>query len=397
MIIQDRYSGKQLFQCELPKEFEVEAQARIVNYPLNQKYHVQIEAKKGNRIFSYRTGEEYVYEKKKVQMPMGLYAATENRGQNDSGAWYSRFRSLKEELDDLAVSISDAGKEGVYYDLPESIYHRLSSDFRVSLQEFVNDTAILASFSSVPVGMEIRNCLLDGGLAVYGKENGFLAVAVARTGVECDTVNRQGITENLSTMPFSQAEDNMYVAASSCEWSLPFVCTAVCEDKEDLGAFMNFVASLVPCDSFHQEVFELRQRVRQFQLQRAQAEAMQNRAMWDTLFSQQQQQFAAMDQLSRSIHQDLDRFHNDLFDRMNQNDSRIFTGTGESFDDRIQRMRHEAMMGVDTYEREDGSTVEYSTYADRVFENDLDSTTHFGTHRYYDDYIPEGWHELKKN
>ena len=53
-------------------------------------------------------------------------------------------------------------------------------------------------------------------------------------------------------------------------------------------------------------------------------------------------------------------------------------------------------MGVDTYERNDGSTVEYSTYADRVFENNLDQTQHFGTHHYFDDYVPEGWHEMKK-
>ena len=192
----------------------------------------------------------------------------------------------------------------------------------------------------------------------------------------------------------------MYIASSECEWSVPFLCFATCENKEDLGIFMNFIASLVSCDSFHQEIYELRQRVRQFQLQKAQAEAMQNRAMWNTLFSQQQQQFAAMDRFSQSIHQDLDQFHSNLFDQMKQNDSRFFNGTsgstGESFDDRIQRMRHEATMGVDTYEREDGSTVEYSTYADRVFENNLDNTTHFGTHHYYDDYVPEGWQEMKK-
>ena len=54
------------------------------------------------------------------------------------------------------------------------------------------------------------------------------------------------------------------------------------------------------------------------------------------------------------------------------------------------------MMGVDTYDRDDGTTVEYSTMADRVFENNLDSTQHLGTHNYYDDFVPDGWHELKK-
>lgn len=59
-------------------------------------------------------------------------------------------------------------------------------------------------------------------------------------------------------------------------------------------------------------------------------------------------------------------------------------------------MRHESMMGVETYMRSDGSEVEYSNRADRVFENNLDNTVHFGTEHYYDDYVPDGWHELKK-
>ena len=69
---------------------------------------------------------------------------------------------------------------------------------------------------------------------------------------------------------------------------------------------------------------------------------------------------------------------------------------GESLDDKVQRWRHESMMGVNTYERGDGSTYEHSIQADRVFENNLDSNTHFGTQNYYDDYVPDGWTELNR-
>ena len=51
---------------------------------------------------------------------------------------------------------------------------------------------------------------------------------------------------------------------------------------------------------------------------------------------------------------------------------------------------------METYERGDGTDVEFDSRADRVFENDLDPTVHFGTEHYYDDWVPDGWHELNK-
>ena len=66
---------------------------------------------------------------------------------------------------------------------------------------------------------------------------------------------------------------------------------------------------------------------------------------------------------------------------------------GESIDDHVQRMRHEATMGVNTFEREDGTTYEFSTQADRVFENDFDPRVHVGTEGSGPDYVPDGWTE----
>jgi hypothetical protein len=68
----------------------------------------------------------------------------------------------------------------------------------------------------------------------------------------------------------------------------------------------------------------------------------------------------------------------------------------ETLDDRVQRLRHESMMGVNTYEREDGTTYEYSTQADRVFENNINQNLHFGTENYHDDYVPDMWTELNR-
>ena len=51
-------------------------------------------------------------------------------------------------------------------------------------------------------------------------------------------------------------------------------------------------------------------------------------------------------------------------------------------------------MGVNTYMDSDGREVEFSTQADRVFQNDLDNRERFGTEHYYDNYVPDGWSEL---
>lgn len=94
----------------------------------------------------------------------------------------------------------------------------------------------------------------------------------------------------------------------------------------------------------------------------------------------------------------MDRFHADMDQRMRESDSRTTPSIhdGESLDDKIQRQRHESMMGVETYERNDGTSVEFDSRADRVFESNYDSRQHFGTEHYHGDYVPDGWHEMKK-
>ena len=109
-------------------------------------------------------------------------------------------------------------------------------------------------------------------------------------------------------------------------------------------------------------------------------------------------------QFARQQSADLDRWRSENWNRMQDHDRQMARirgmsnipssfGGGETIDDRVQRLRHESMMDVNTYEREDGSTYEFSTQADRAFENDYDPRTHVGTEGYYDDYVPDGWTE----
>jgi hypothetical protein len=119
---------------------------------------------------------------------------------------------------------------------------------------------------------------------------------------------------------------------------------------------------------------------------------------------QNDERWERVSQFARQQSADLDRWRADNWNRMQEHDQRMAQirdaslapssfGAGESLDDRIQRLRHESMMGVNTYEREDGSTYEFSTQADRAFENDYDPRVHVGTEGYYDDWVPDGWTE----
>lgn len=401
MYITESRTGQKLFECNLPEDFQIRASKSIKSYPNNQKIHLEIIARKNQCRITYQTGESYMYEKKIFQSPFKISQPHPLGTQDPDGVWYTNLTSLYEDLDHIASSVAQKSVTALsYFNLPDRVLNEMRSDFQKSVSLFVNQTQILGSFQAVPVGSNIRNYLFEGGMGVYEADGKAIAVCIGRNGLEVDVMQMQGVYENITGEPFGRASDSPYIVSSTCMWDIPFIYTFVSDNKDDITIFMEFVESMKMVPQCKKEIEQLKEKVSQYQLQKAQMEAMQNQQMWNMAFAQQQQQFAAMDRLTQSIHQDLDSFHNNLFAQMQQNDARIHTGPqyagGESLDDKIQRMRHESMMGVDTYDRDDGTTVEYSTMADRVFENNLDSTQHFGTHNYYDDFVPDGWHELKK-
>ena len=394
--IKDSNTGNPLLICDLPKDYKITASMQLISYPLNQKIQIDAQAVKGNCTIGYKTGETYLYQKQQLQP--GFFANQNMGPQNESGAWYSDPISLKQQLDDAAGTITGKKLQAKdYYDLSKTSADKAKKYFDIQLNHMCEELQLGAQTSPIPVGNIFRNYLLDGGMGIYEDGKKIIAVCLYRIGFEVDFVQGQGIIENITGEPFGQAVSGPMVT-SSASWSVPFIAYMISDDKEDLKTFMSFVDSLDSTKEMEAYSEQIRQQVVQYQYQQAQMETMRNQAMWNAAFAQQQQQFAAMDRLTNSLSQDLDRFHNNLNQTMAQNDMRFRTGPSsvESSDDYIQRLRHESIMGVETYERNDGSTVEYSNYADRVFENNLDSTSHFGTHHYYDDYVPEGWHEMKK-
>ena len=395
-VFNDRNSGQPLLKAELPAGFDTDALLQVRQYPVNQIIHVEGRAVKENCSINYLTGETYLYEKKKLQDPFGW----NNRqgAQNDSGFWYAVPRSLEEELDATAASILNKRVTArAYYDLSQTLKNKVQKEFERQMNGFREELQAAMSIATMSVANIIRNYLCDGGLGIYEDEGKLLAVCLMHIGVEMDTVLGQGIYENITGEPFGQA-DSSSVDIANATWNIPYITYLLTDDQQDLGTFLHFADSVELSDEVISYRDQLTLQVRQFQMQQAQMQNMQTQAQINSMFAMQQQQFASMDRMRDSLSRDLDQWRAGQTQMRQQMDARFApSGTSsESSDDRIQRWRHESMMGVETYERDDGSTVEFTNRADRVFENDLTSTAHFGTEHYYDDFVPDGWHELRK-
>jgi hypothetical protein len=401
ITIVDSNTKMPIMTCELPDGFKSAGLMEVRQYQLSRKIHLEMKAEKGNCLIGFQNGEEYAYEKKTLQTFFGATPKKPLGSRNESGVIMAVPVSLTDELDGVASSILQKKvKAKDYMDPSPSLIERMKTSYNSYVNNTVSDAQTGAQVSGGQLGFVIRNYLCDGGIGIYEEGKKIVAVFLNREGIEFDCVRGYGFAENITGEPFGQASDNMAVMVSSASWAVPFIAYMVSEDKKDLAVFLNFIESLKPAEEVNNYATRVAQEDHQYVIQQAQATTMRTQAEINMLNAAQQQRFAAMDRLSAQRSRDMDEWRANLNASIAQSDQRFNLGSSssnvESSDDYIQRIRHEAIMGVETYERNDGSTVEYSNYADRVFESNLDNTTHFGTHHYYDDYVPEGWHEIKK-
>ena len=119
----------------------------------------------------------------------------------------------------------------------------------------------------------------------------------------------------------------------------------------------------------------------------------ENNMRWERVSSFARQQSAELDSWRADNWNRMQEHDRQMAEIANMGNTPSSYGGGESINDRIQRLRHEATYGVNTYEREDGTEYEFSTQAERAFECDYDPRIHVGTEGYYDDYVPDGWTE----
>ncbi|MBP0969392.1 MAG: hypothetical protein J5744_04530 [Oscillospiraceae bacterium] len=396
----DINTGMPLITGIIPEGFGTEAYTEMETFESSRLLKVYARAVKGNCAFYYQTGDTYMYNKSRVPGFFKHVLGEEETIENGN-YMVNSFPDIRQQLDSFGSEIAEKPVQAkAYYELSDLLKNKAQKEADRQISISLNEMQLGSRISSMPVTTVVRNYLVDGGFGVYEDEGRVIAVCLERVGLETDLV--QGaptVVENITGEPFAQSKPVFGSIQSQAGWNIPFVTYMISDRKEDLTAFMTFAQTVDVTEQLRSYCDQIHQQDVQYQTQLAQMQTMQTNAMISNMWAQQQQAWAASDRLRDSLSRDLDSFHNNLNQTMAQNDQRIFSGGnygGETSDDRIQRWRHESMMGVDTFTRTDGTEVEYDNNADRVFESNLDSTQHFGTRHYYDDYIPDGWHELQK-
>ena len=381
--ITDENTGIRMISFELAKGFAVKGHSEIEEFPLNARLKLIAELNKDKCQIHYETGECYVYEKIKSPELKYMYVPC-----NDNGRYYANVYSISEELDRIAFNVLKKNvSPSATYELSDNLKKKLETSVQNMVNNFVAAVNQAAGMVNFPIGHIIRNYLCDGAVNIYEENGKILTVFAWRQGIEYDVVTGSGLSEELSDVPFGQGMISPYARNSNCEWEMPCFVYMISEDKADLKEFLQFLDTV----TLEEDVLAYNTRLQQ-------QVAAKNQMHFNNMFANQAAGWAASDRLGQTLSQDLNQFHNSLNSQMAQFDARIdLSGTqSESSDERIQRLRHESIMGVETYERNDGTVHEFDNSADRVFENNLDNTSHFGTRNYYDDYVPEGWHEMKK-
>lgn len=315
-----------------------------------------------------------------------------------------RLCSASEQLDEYAMQfISQPLQLYGHYDLPENRRQKLLEEAQILINRQLEAYMRTAQFSQVPVSIQCTETIIDGAMGVWSLSKNNTPMTL------CSAITRIGytivITANVGLYAMPQ---NFGKPLTS--WTIPIVIQMVSDgqpDEETIQAFARFVDSYTDSQELKNYTAQFEQQVTDMMLNQAAMSAAQNQSMINQVLAQQNAAWARTEAFGKSLSQDLDAFRAGLaansaaMDSFHAGMHSMNAGTGfarnpETPDDRIQRWRHESMMGVNTYEREDGSTYEHSIQADRVFENNLDSNTHIGTENNFDDYVPDGWTELNR-
>ncbi|MBR4456338.1 MAG: hypothetical protein IKS32_08945 [Solobacterium sp.] len=301
--------------------------------------------------------------------------------------------------------VSQTGEPSNLFSLPPKRMEQLARDVQIYCAKSAETAAQVAAMQSVPIRVNCVQQIADGGIGIYPFMNEgtryTLLTAIWRIGMT------QEMTVDMSGYGMMQQMPPKYITS----WYVPLSLYMIVSKEigeDDLRTFVNAVNTVKAVPAFDAWCRQIEEQNTAKQMNDAHQAAMQNQAMIDQMWAQHNAAWARTEAMSRSLSRDMDSFRAGLaansasMDAFRENLNSSLGGSGssgfgeggESLDDRIQRGRHEAMMGVNTYVREDGTDYEHTIMNDRVFENNLNQNDHFGTENYYGDYVPDGWHEI---
>ena len=176
---------------------------------------------------------------------------------------------------------------------------------------------------------------------------------------------RQQVSNGAAPGTFGDLPNN-----AAIDWSSNGVFTMICPKErfdQDYDDFKKFVSSFRVDQYITRESLNI-----QNQMRRDVANYTQQN------IAQQNANFQAMQQANRSLQEAYDSANQAWWARSNAHHAQVMASSrstfGESSSDRISRLQSEAIRGVNTYMREDGSTVEVSVDYDHVYSNKLGDT-----------------------
>ena len=158
-----------------------------------------------------------------------------------------------------------------------------------------------------------------------------------------------------------------------------FCTTDESHEQEATAAFMQMVSTFTFADSVYQRKFDRASDFNRGELMKNQALQAQNAAL-------QQQLRMNQARLQQTLADNSRAMSDMIMDSWNKK---------MASDSRISQARHEAIMGVDTYVRTDGTTVEHSVVADHVYQNQYGDTVGVSGPAIDPSYIPD-WTEISK-
>ena len=294
---------------------------------------------------------------------------------------------------------------------------KISAKAQEMFMQTKSDAQQIAYYTQSPFQINYLQTLLDGGTGTFRLQDGRVCgMSLWRFGVEAAYYPVNGIYPGMMNM----YQANYYqpsrtggfgysdVSASAgafASWGVPYIIWSI-SDEAHLQEMTDILVTFADSFEISAQMDALDKQAQAVSLQEAIQISQQNTAMIQQAMMQQQAAWDAVDRQRAAISQDLDRFHQQTFSNLQANDAwrQQFQQTinpvssmsdGETMDDRIQRMRHESMMGVNTFTNDEGHEREVTTMADRVFEKQNDPDTYFGTENYYGN-VPYGWNELLK-
>ena len=388
-VFTDRKTGTPLFTCEIGDVRETEIIFETVRRGVKTDVQYRGMAAAQTPSYFFENGGSFMW-----QNTQGVYPGKVD----EEGVLFIPFCPVQEQMDTAASKFLGQNVQGKgYYNLGAKRSEKLQKEGGEQLQKNYQSIVQASSFSQVPIQVNVTSWIMDGGIGVYpymvqgAKKT--LYCALWRLGMET-CLQVQGM------LGFGQP------GISSVSWEIPVILYMVSEEdpnEEDLKRIMQFSDTLTPTAQLSQFMAQLEAQNRQSIMQEAARRAQETQAAIDQSWAMHNAAWARVEAQRDAMSADLDRFRAGLNQQMAANDAwrdQMFTPTpsafnpSESMDDRIQRMRHESMMGVNTFDREDGTSYEHTIMNDRVFENNLDSNVHFGTENWYGDNIPDGWTEL---